>query len=203
MSGRNLIPAYRRAAKARGRRLRGWLIAGAAYAAVLLGAYAVCRMTWGGNRTALAAEREKIDTRMQQVSRAIRAMQRDLEVQNQTLSALHAIEDQPDWSLLLALLPARLTDDVFLRRCEIRPAGPAPAAASADGRAEAGEAYLLKISGYGRTMADVLGFVQALEGMGLFDQVRLVHTSSEPLLTGAAINFQVECVMNGSGEKSK
>ena len=199
MSGRNLIPAYRRAAKARGRRLRGWLIAGAAYAAILLGAYAVCRMTWGGNRMRLALEREKIDTRMQQVSRTIRAMQRDLESQNQTLSALHAIEDQPDWSLLLALLPARLTDDVFLRRCEIRPVGPVPA----DARAAAGEAYLLKISGYGRTMADVLAFVQALEGMGLFDQVRLVHTSSEPLLAGAAISFQVECAMNGSSEKSK
>jgi hypothetical protein len=171
---------------------------GTAYAAILLGGYVMCRVTWGGNQTAVAREREQVETRMQQVTRTIRSMQHDLDTQNELLRATLEIGDQPDWSLLLALLPSRLTEDVFLRRCEIRPAGPdtigAPAAS-----VEAGEAYVLKISGYGRTMTDVLGFVQSLEGVGLFDQVRLVHTSSEPLLSGAAINFQVECVMAASG----
>jgi Tfp pilus assembly protein PilN len=199
MNGRNLIPSYRRAAKARGRRLRAWMVTGVAYSALLLGAYVGCRMTWGGDRGALAGEREKIETRMQQVGRTVRSLQRDLETQNETLRAVQAIENQPDWSLLLALLPAHLTEDVFLRRCEIRPAGPD----TAPGTAAPGEAYVLKVTGYGRTMTSVLGFVQALEGLGLFDQVRLTHTSSEPLMSGTAINFQVECLMTGSGEKSK
>jgi hypothetical protein len=203
MNGRNLIPAYRRAAKARGRRLRAWFVLGAAYAAIVLGGYVVAHMTWGGNQAALAREREKIDTRMQQVTRTVRSMQHDLDAQNELLRATLAIGDQPDWSLLLALLPSRLTDDVFLRRCEIRPAGPetggATGAATTTASAEPGDAYVLKISGYGRTMTDVLGFVQALEGVGLFDQVRLVRTNSEPLLAGTAIGFQLECLMTASG----
>ena len=44
-------------------------------------------------------------------------------------------------------------------------------------------------------------FVKALEGVGLFDQVRLVHTSSEPLLSGTAINFQLECLVTASGRE--
>jgi hypothetical protein len=193
MKSRNLIPAYRLTARARGRRLRAWILGGSVYAALLIGVYLGSRATWGGNREALAAEREKIDVRMQQTSRTVRSLQHELDTVNLQLHATQAIEDQPDWSLLLAMLPARLTDDVFLRRCEIKPV-------VAEGAATAGRtdsAYVLRLAGYGRTMTSVLAFVQGLESIGLFDQVRLTRTNSEPLLAGTAISFQAECVMGG------
>jgi Tfp pilus assembly protein PilN len=193
MKSRNLIPVYRLAARARRRRLRRWTIAIAVYATVVLGVYSGCRVFWGGDQTALAADLERTADRMTQTSRAVRTLQKELEMQGQALRANEAIGNQPDWSLLLATLPVKLGDDMVLRRCEVKPAGAETGAALPS---ELSESYVLRIAGYGRGMTSVLAFVQGLEALGLFDQVRLTRTGSEPFLSGTAISFQVECLMD-------
>ena len=198
MQSRNLIPVYRLAARSRRRRLRRWTVAIAAYAAVLVGVYVGARLIWGGNQTALAAELERTAAHVAQTSHTVRTFQKELDAQDLALRANKALGNQPDWSLLLATLPVKLGDDLVLRRCEIKPGD---AAAGAAAKADAPEAYTLRIAGYGRAMSSVLAFVQSLEALGLFDQVRLTRTNSEPFLSGTAIGFQVECLMSDPGAK--
>jgi hypothetical protein len=64
-------------------------------------------------------------------------------------------------------------------------------------------AFALKISGCGRTVADVLKFAEGLERAGLFDQIRLVKTDTQPLLAGTAVGFEMECSLTGTRENAK
>lgn len=210
MESRNLIPVYRLAARSRRRRLQAWIIGGAVYATVLLAAYGVCRLMWSEDRTVLAADLTQIGAKINETGQTVRGLQRQEETQELALRANQALANQPDWSVLLAALPMKLGDDLVLRRCEIRPINTDPPKASGSGESVpatvqtgATTAYILKLSGYGRGMNSVLAFVQGLEGLGLFDQILLVRTSSEPFLSSAAIHFDVECMMGGPGGKGK
>jgi hypothetical protein len=77
-------------------------------------------------------------------------------------------------------------------------ASPAPAVPVGDATA-----FALTIGGCGRTVADVLKFAEGLERAGLFDQIRLVKTDTQPLLAGTAVGFEMECSLTGTRENAK
>jgi hypothetical protein len=184
---------------------------------------------WGGGRVALAGEQKKVAARILESSQAIKILQHELAAQNILLKSGQVVENQPDWSVILALLPRALSGDVVLRRCELRADRPtsAPASAAAPAasatpttrpapapvdavaalrdatQAEVRETFLLKVAGCGKSMAAVLQFVQELERTGLFDQVRLIRTSPEALQGLTLTGFQVECSLSGKDEGSK
>jgi Tfp pilus assembly protein PilN len=201
MRSANLIPAYRLAARQRHRRIRVWMSAGIAYLLVLLGIYAACYGLWGHGLGTVTGDQETTSARMQEVSRRIRAAQSELEALDQRLKAGQAVENQPDWSVLLAVLPESTRGDIVLTQCELMPDRPAATAAvpsaTNNSSRDAAAAYSLRIAGFGQTIAAVLRFAQELERMGLFDQVRLVRTNGEPFLSGTATRFQIECTLGG------
>ena len=198
----NFIPAHRVEAKRRHRRIRRWTAVSAAYLAVLLAAYAGLYALCGGGRTALADEQAKTDSRIKLCKQTIQSVQQELAAKEQRLKANQTVEKQPAWSLLLALLPASLGSEVFLTRCELRPDLPAPAAAATATTPGTG-LFVLKMSGYGRSMQPVLQLARELERMELFDHVKLVKTTTEPLGTGTATAFQFECSLGGKGGRTK
>lgn len=201
MSSANLIPAYRLAARQRHCRIRVWMSAGIAYLLVVLGVYAACYGLWGRGLSTVTGEQETTTARMQEVSRRIRAAHGELEALNQKLEAIQAVESQPDWSMLLAVLPESTRGDIVLTQCELAPDRPAATAAvpSAPNNVprDAAAAYSLRIAGFGQTIAAVLRLARELEQMGLFDHVRLVRTNGEPFLSGTATRFQIECTLGG------
>jgi hypothetical protein len=151
----------------------------------------------------LAKEEDRTTATIQSADRAIRMLQGELATQEATLKANQALEGQPDWSCLLSLLARSLGDGAVVKRCELRPRPPAGPVTPASASQKEGDAYALRVSGVGRTVADVLQFAGELERSGLFDQIRLVKTDTEPFLSTTATSFEMEGSLGGKAENPK
>jgi hypothetical protein len=202
-------------AKKRRHRLRFWLRTSASYAALLAAVYAALYVALGAEGGNLAAELEACAESITQSRRRMHALRGKLQDAVVELKANRAVGNQPDWSVLLAAVSGRLGDDVFLRRCRLSPRRgaehPAPeqeggAPARRDAVAAGQNRYTLRLEGYGKSLRSVSQFVLRLEGHVLFDKVRIVRTSREPLLTSTAVAFELECPLGGeagpSGEET-
>jgi len=199
----NFLPAYRVVARQRLRRMRWWAATITVSLVLELGGIACGYSLWCGGRIVLAKEEERAATTIQSADRAIRMLQGELATQEATLKANQVLEGQPDWSRLLALLAQSLGDGVIVRRCELKPVPQQGPVTSASAPAKEGDAYLLKVGGVGRAVADVLRFAGELERSGIFDQIRLVKTDTEPFLSGAATSYEMECSLGGKTENPK
>jgi len=215
----NFIPARRLAARSRRRRRNRWAVTMSVYALMLVGVYGGAYALWGGGHVALADEERRTTLRIEQSKRDIHTLQEELTAGEATLKANRALTDQPDWSILLALVARDLNDEVVLTRCELKggasaaptatAATPMPTTASAPAAVPAAspegarpEVFVLDVTGYGKTMMAVSQFVLAMERTGLFDEVRLVKTNREPFLTTSAVAFQITCLMESrSGDE--
>ena len=109
--------------------------------------------------------------------------------------------EQPDWSLLLALLSRTLGDQAVLRSVglEYAPEAFEETAPSAPEAPNEPPPVTLELSGLGQTQYVVSRFVLRLEQTPLFESVRLIDTRREPFLAGHAVAFRIECVL-GAGE---
>jgi len=212
MNRTNLMPAHRAAAKRRGTRLRHWGLACAAYALALLATYGTCRALMGASGTDLTDELTAASQKIPQVKATTDSLQRQLAGAQLELAADRSIGNQPDWSILLASLAADLGEEIVLRQCRLSPAeAPQTAQPAAAGAAPGGDPaptaaqrrFTLDISGYGRSQTAVSAFVIRLEERRLFDHVKLVRTSREPLLSATAISFQLECSLGNTGARAK
>jgi hypothetical protein len=217
MKNTNFIPLYRIVARQRRNRVRWWITAIAISLVLELGGIVCGYGIWRGGRMVLAGELTKTATTLASADRAIRMLQSELAAQQATLKVSQDVQSQPDWSVLLALLARSLGDGAVLRRCELKPVPAAAAQKPGTGNGEQGTgkdasgslllgdatAFALKINGCGRTVADVLKFAEGLERAGLFDQIRLVKTDTQPLLAGTAVGFEMECSLTGTRENAK
>ncbi len=118
-----------------------------------------------------------------------------------------AVGEQPDWSLLLAMLSSALGDETVLRSIRLQaPPEAAPGAAGGSGTpggaaaARTLQPITLEVTGLGRTQQVVSEFVLRLEHTPLFEMVRLVDTRREPFLNDHAVVFRIECVLDAGGE---
>lgn len=202
MSSINLIPAPRRLAAARRRRLRGWVVVCLAFGALLLLACEVCHVVWGGERRALDAGIDATADQIKQSSHAIQTLCRELADVQWKLDSCRAVGKQPNWGIPLALLAEKLSEDVVLERCELdaakEPAG--ETAAEEPGEAQDGSLcgrFVFRVSGFGRSQTAVSQFVLRLEKSKLFDRVKLIKTNRQEFLSGKAVVFQLECLLEG------
>lgn len=199
MTSFNLIPGHRREARRRQRRTRAWAIGCAAYATVLLGAYVLSRATWSGPDSALAGDLVETAAQTEQQSRQVLILRGQIQKARLTLESNRAVGDQPDWSVVLALLARNLDDDLVLKRCKLQPEVVRKAAGSpqhaAGAQANEPERFTLEISGFGRSQKAISQFALRLERTNLFQKVTLVQTNREPFVTGRAMAFQIRCLL--------
>ena len=203
MKSVNFMPAYRIVARQRRRRMRWWAVGIVVTLLAELGGIACGYGLWCGGRMVLAKEEDRTTATIQSADRAIRMLQGELATQEATLKANQALEGQPDWSCLLSLLARSLGDGAVVKRCELKPRPPAGPVTAASALQKEGDAYALRVSGVGRTVADVLQFAGELERSGLFDQIRLVKTDIEPFLSTTATSFEMEGSLGGKAENPK
>jgi Tfp pilus assembly PilM family ATPase/Tfp pilus assembly protein PilN len=201
----NFLPASRRHARRRWRRLRLWTVGGLAYMALLAGGYLLALSLWGADPQAYASELDKTRANIQRADLTIQVMKRELQRADLALQAHRAAGNHPDWSLLLTMLAESLNDEVVLKQCELKPVptSASPASAGADQSASGDAPYLLKLAGYGRTHAAVSQFVLQLERTGAFDLVKLTRTVREPFMSDSAILFQLDCSLGGKAGSPK
>jgi hypothetical protein len=220
--GVNLIPRARRLAKARRRRLRHWAAILGAYSVLVIVGVVVCHAALLTDRGSLQRQLELVNNSTEKSRVQIKSLSDEMKRARAVWRAAHAVGEQPDWSLLLAMLSKSVGDQVVLRTArlhllapESRSTGseqprstgePAPARADAaatdpsrspeNRTAQRITGILrLELSGLGRSQTAVTDFVLHLEQLGLFDRARLMETRREPFLDSQAVAFRIECLL--------
>ena len=184
----NLIPISRRDARRRRRNVR-WCAAGcAAYAlaATLFAAVAWC--TWGGDDPQIRQQLAKAEQEIHRNEASLAQAKARLVGSQSVALATHHIEDQPDWSVLLALLAGKADDQIVIRGCEVRTSS-SPAAGN-------GPALIVSVGGVARSPADAQQYVLRLERSGLFERVTLLDTHREPFLSSEGAAFRIESILS-------
>ena len=205
MVSQNLMPAYRHGAKQRRLRLRRWAMICGAYAVVLLAGYGLAESVWGSGGRAVTEEFERTKLKISAAGEQIAELQAKLFEVQQLQAANRVLSDQPDWSLLLALLSKTLQEDIVLRSCQLKPAAEArsPVDAMSGPTADPRGGFLLSLRGYGRSQAAVARFVLRLEHTGLFKEIKTIKRTREVFLGAEAVAFHLECLLLNRAEVTK
>lgn len=194
MNNTSLMPLPRQLRQARSARTRAWSFAAGA---VLMG----CAATYVASAFALADSNVpapgEFSRAAQELSRfngeASRTRSQLARVQREAYAA-RSLSEQPDLSLLLAMVSRTAGEQVVLDHCELQTTS-ASGAKEAEGQAAGVSGAVLRLDGFGRTQAAVAGFVLQLETAGLFDRVTLLQSHSQPLFGNEAAAFRIECAM--------
>ncbi len=205
MVSQNLMPAYRRGAKQRSQRLRRWLYICAAYTLLMLAGYGVAESVWGRGGRAITEDLERAKSGIATTTEEIAGLQQKLLQAQRLQAANRVLSDQPDWSLLLAMLSETLGDHIVLRSCQIKPVSgnTTPLAVVSGSTADPLGGFRLEIHGYGQGQRDVAKFVLRLEKAGLFKEVKTIRINRETFLNKEGVVFHLECLlMNRSEAKS-
>jgi Tfp pilus assembly protein PilN len=191
--GVNLVPADRREARRRHRRVQAWITACAVYAVAWVVVHVAIQVTSASDDRMLRGEIEQVRADVQEQETALAALKLDRQQAVAQLHANLAVGRQPDWSILLALLASTLEDEIVLRSVRL--------VSGAAGERETGGSGVtnLDFAGLGQSQAAVSRFVLRLEEISLFRSVKLLDTRREPFLDGHAITFRVECVLDDGG----
>ena len=203
MNDVNFIPAERLAARRRRARIYLWVVACGTYVVLLaagsLAAYVLCP----GQDADLAEQLADAETQSKQNNEAMLGLRRTLAETTAALETTRAIREQPDWSRLLTGLSHELGQELVLNRCQlvaIREDGKSLTEPWSDALLAkpllalvTKQRYQLVLQGFGQTQESVSRFALGLEGIGLFERVRLINSSRQTFLRGQAVAFTVEC----------
>ena len=213
MTRDNLIPAWRLQKQSRLNRVRAWATVLGIYGALLGAAYVACLAFGDDDGKAVLEQMRHSTERFRKAGKEIHTLRASLTEASRQIAAAHSLAQNPDWSLLLAMVARELSDDVVLDRCSLAPvdtgadekpsaAGPAGAArAEALGAGEVlYQRYLLDLSGFAQTQTGVSQFVLRLESSRLFESVRLVKTQKRQFMDSQAVSFRIECALSGKGD---
>ncbi len=203
-TGVNLIPAARRQAKQRQVRVRWWLTGCVVYAALWMAAFVAAQAVVRSEDRALRGEFVEGSAMVQKAESTVDALRGRIGRAEARLASGRAVGEQPDWSLLLAMLSSALGDETVLRSIRLQaPPEAAPGAPGGPSRSDTAQTLqpiTLDLTGLGRTQQVVSEFVLRLEHTPLFEMVRLVDTRREPFLNNHAVVFRIECVLDAGGE---
>ena len=194
----DLIPRERIERRHRRLRRRVWLAIVAAYAACVLAGALGIRIADSRGDVQL---QQALTLRRQTTTTAIRSVQEmGTLVTNASirLAANRAVGDQPDWSVLLAILAETAGEDLVLLRCGMSIAGQGSGRPGGrptiriDGGTAADRARTVELTGLAPTQADVSGFLLRMERTPLFRDVRLLDTRRQPVLDRTVVLFRVD-----------
>ena len=199
----NLIPPARLHAKRMKSRLRLWASVSGAYAILVVVAVSSAYALWSEDDRVVRRELEAAALRIRNTTTSVVEARKHLANETAAYQAAQAVEDQPDWSRLLALLAEGLGQDVVLSGCRLQAlddkAGDLMARLD-QGQGGAPESLVfgtrqhqLQVTGFGKTRHAVSEFTLRLEKTGLFTVVRCTHSERRPFLDGEAVAFTVEC----------
>jgi hypothetical protein len=188
----NLIPTPRRDAKRRRTQRLACAAVCGAYALLLGCAVGVMHLvTPTGGAESVEARLAAVDRDIERMDREAAAARSELAVARASVEANRTVAEQPDWSILLALLAETTGDDVVLRSISMAP--PPPVAATPGAKPAPPQDVVLDVAGIGRTPLSVSHHVLKMEETGLFSKVVLLEHNREAFLNDNAIAFRIQC----------
>ena len=185
----NLIPIERQAQLQQRQHLRRWMVIGAIWGGLVLSACVGAQLAWGVNDAAIAEELSQTDKHTAEMNQKLNDTRRQLAEAETLRQTAMSLSDQPDWSILLAILGGSVGDDLVLREIHLKP----------DANAVVKQ-YSLQMIGISKTQESVSQFVLKLQSSGLFDEVKLLRTGREPVLETSAVTFEISCAMREGGK---
>ncbi len=193
----NLVPLERRQARRCRVQLHRWLVACGLYALVVAGAWVFVQFGPAGNDQTLRDEHGQAQLQVTDAQAELAILSDALTRSQVELEARNAVGRQPNWSWLLALLSRTLGERIVLRDLGLASHEAATAGGAAAGQPGAEPSGIsLTFNGLGQSQADVSRFILRLEEIPLFRSVKLIDTRREPFLSGHAVAFGVECVLD-------
>jgi hypothetical protein len=187
MLGVNLIPAERRSALQRRGRLRRWGAAMIAYGGLVMAACVGARITWAPGDGASAEDLTQLQARNTQLNGMIAQSRKQTLEAHTEIKTAQSITDQPDWNIVLTLLGQTVGEEIVLKQIQLRP------------EQGAAKSYSLVVRGVAMTQTGASKFIARLEGLQLFDQVKLVRTGRETVLDTPAVSFELACFISEDG----
>ena len=195
----NLIPSQRVQNKRRKARLRLWASIMAVYFASMALCLSSAYAMWNQDEEAASKLNHTID-RVGKYSHTIIELKKLLAQTRSALQTTWAIHGQPDWSQLLQIISAELGDQVVLDHCELSSLNAngykldvtVPEKLTADDLLGERQ-YALRLSGLACEQNAVSQFVLRLEGLQLFDSVRLEKSRRQTFMEQPAVAFTIEC----------
>ena len=204
----NLIPADRQLRRRRRLRIRGWTALIACYTVFLVVAFIASAVVDPGGDDDITRRLSQARTNLASGKVTMTALQNDIDEATARLVANREVGDQPDWSIVLALLAEATGDEIVLSRCRLYSASAHATPHDERNRTRAGNddadapVATIEISGLARSQQDVSNLLLRMEGMPLFRDVRLNDTRREPFLTGSVIAFRADFVISLAGGSS-
>lgn len=210
MTGINLIPTHRLLAMQRRIRARLWIRIDSICICVLLIICAIVMPLFNQSASSVVDELVFLDKKSTGMNRSISALLPELSEAKLTLDASRAMQKQPDWSVLLALLANLQGDQIVMRNVHTKLMGDGHVATGdsevipAEEISAAGDnrsGYKLVLGGMGKTQNAISQFVLRLEQCGLFERVRVVMTNRESFMSDHAVYFELLCTI-GRGKET-
>ena len=202
----NLIPRPRLYAAAARKRLRHWTWAVTGYAMVLLAGYAACAAALSVDGDDHALMLEKTTRQIDELNNANASLKPELAEAHTKLAVARTMGDQPDWSLLLAIISSTVDDEIVLTSTKLDAATGADALSTTrplgnDKHAAAAPIgppprMSLSLLGMGRSQAAVTQFVLRLERLGLFERVDLARSNRQTVGSTDANVFRIDCLLH-------
>jgi Tfp pilus assembly protein PilN len=203
----NLLPRSRRHAAAARKRVRRWSWVAAGYAMVLLAGYAACAAALSVDGDDHALMLEKTMRQIDELNNANAALTAQMGEAHVKLSVARTIGDQPDWSLLLAIISSAVDDQIVLTSTKLDAATGVDAQPTSRPSTNDKTAALalpvrmsFSLNGMARSQAAVSQFVLRLERLGLFERVDLARSNRQSVGTTEANVFRIDCLLQRAGK---
>lgn len=182
----NLLPAYRREARASARRAKLWMTACLALCAGLCFAYASMVRAGSEDRSRLDESVRTATAKAEDLLRQLTTVRSALGESQRRWKAIESITGHPDWSLLLALLGELRADSIMLDRISVR-------AGEASKGGPGTESYVVRVGGLSGSQQKAYEFVRRLEASALFEAVKVIETRPRPVDKVELVSFDIEC----------
>ncbi len=199
----NLMPAPRKQAKDRRRRIRAWVVILGVYLIVLLGGHVVIKRFFDPDNSALAQKVRTEAARMSRLNSKVMSLQGELVRTNRKLLAARSVGKQPNWGILLWLMARKSGREIVLNQCSLKKQKVEDVAHDEDSdsrkyNTSSGSGddfrYNVLVGGVANSHEGISEFILQLEDTGLFKQVRLHGTNRREFMETEAVAFKIECL---------
>lgn len=193
MNSANLLPLARQLSQDRSTRMRLWGILAGALVAISVATYAGCAFALADSAAPLPADFSRTARELTECNGQANRVKAQLAAIQREIYSSRSLSEQPDLSLLLALISRTADDQIILSGCELAESPPSDKGAETES-ASIGSATL-RLDGFGKTQNAIARFVLQLESAGVFDGVTLLQSHSQPVLGADAAAFRIECLL--------